>query len=243
MRFIKAVLIACLSADFTVIPCTILLGMPVTLFAQQLGQDTALDVPPPDVTRAGDSLDAARGAPLGSVHLGVNLSYIRFSDDVADTSHTEDGGYVGVLGYGHLFHGLYLGGEVGKAENISFFSGNDVEFMPIELNAKYAFQAGSHLVLDVGGGLSYSYVEIEPGKEWNLGCVFYVCPAPEPSGENRDGLGDDWLLGGQVFAEMMFRMGWFSLGLNGKYQITEDFKDTDFSLDNWRVGMVTGIVF
>lgn len=243
MRFMRAVLIACLSADSFVIPCMILLGTPVTVFAQQSEQESGLDAPAADVTRSREVLEAAKRRPLGDVQLGLNLSYIRFSDDVADTSHTESGGYVGALGYVRLFHGLYVGGEVGKAENLTFFSGNDVEFMPIELNAKYAFQAGSHLALDVGGGLSYSYVEVDEGKEWNLGCTFYVCPAPEPSGENRDGLGDDWLLGGQLFAEMMFRMGWFSLGFNGKYQITESFKGSDFTLDNWRVGMVTGIVF
>jgi hypothetical protein len=215
----------------------------MTLFAQQSGQESGLDAPATDVTRPRESLEAARRAPLGNVQLGLNLSYIRFSGDVADTSSTESGGYVGVLGYGRLFHGLYLGGEIGKAENLRLFSGNDVEFLPIELNTKYAFQAGSHLVLDVGGGLSYSYVEIDEGKEWNLGCIINLCPAPEPSGANGDEVGDDWLLGGQVFAEIMFRTGWFSLGFNGKYQITEDFKDSDFALDNWRVGMVTGIVF
>ena len=110
-----------------------------------------------------------------------------------------------MLGYGRLFHGLYLGGEVGKAENLTLFSGDDVEFFPIELNAKYAFQAGPHFVLDVGGGLSYSYVAIKPGEEWNLGCTSYICPAPEPSGAKDDdgGRTDDWLLGGQLFAEMM----------------------------------------
>jgi hypothetical protein len=38
-------------------------------------------------------------------------------------------------------------------------------------------------------------------------------------------------------------MGWLSLGVNGKYQVTEGFKGSDFTLDNWRVGMVTAIVF
>jgi hypothetical protein len=211
----------------------ILLGTPVTLFAQESGQQRG-----GDMTGPREPPEAARRAPLGNVHLGVNLSFIRFSDDVADTASTESGGYVGVLGYARLYHGLYLGGEVGKAENVRFFSGDDVEFLPIELNAKYAFQAGSHFVLDVGGGLSYSHVEINGGKEWNLGCIFNICPSPEPSGTT-----DDWLVGGQLFAEMMFRMGSFSLGFNGKYQITEDFKDSDFVLNNWRVGMVTGIVF
>ena len=238
MHFIRAVLIACLSTDFIVIPCMILLGTPVTLFAQESGQQRG-----GDMTGPREPPEAARRAPLGNVHLGVNLSFIRFSDDVADTASTESGGYVGVLGYARLYHGLYLGGEVGKAENVRFFSGDDVEFLPIELNAKYAFQAGSHFVLDVGGGLSYSYVEIDEGQEWNLGCVVNICPAPDPSAANDDKLGDDWLLGGQLFAEMMFRMGWFSLGVNGKYQVTESFKGTDFTLDNWRVGMVTAIVF
>jgi len=100
-------------------------------------------------------------------------------------------------------------------------------------------------VFDVGGGLSYSYVEIKPGKEWNLGCAFFICPAPEPSGANGSdgGTTDDWLLGGQLFAEMVFRMGWFSLGVNGKYQMTENFKGTGFALDNWRAGIVTVFAF
>jgi hypothetical protein len=207
MRFMRAVLIACLSADSIVIPCMILLGTPVTVFAQQFGQESELDV-----TRSSESLEATKRAPLGNVHLGINLSYLKFRDNIADL---RNSGYVGALLYGRLFRGLYLGGEVGKANNLTWFGGYNVEFLPLELNAKYAFQAGSHLVLDVGGGPSYSHVEID-GRE----------------------TADEWLLGGQMFADVVFPMAAFSLVVNGKYQITEDLKDSSLTLDNWRVGMV-----
>jgi hypothetical protein len=226
MRFVRAVLIACLSPNSIVIPCTILLGTPVTLFAQQSGQESGLDV-----RRPGESLEAAERAPLGNAHLGLNLSYLEFRDNISSTTGRQTAGYVGALVYGRLFRGLYLGGEVGKARNLTFF-GDDVEFLPLELNAKYAFQAGSHLVLDVGGGLSYSHVEIDKGNGWYLGC-FTECPG------DVGGTADDWLLGGQMFADVVFRMGWFSLVVNGKYQITEDFKESDLAFDNWRVGVLT----
>jgi hypothetical protein len=190
----------------------ILLGTPVTLFARQPGQENGLDV-----TRSGESLEATKRPPLGNVHLGLNLSYVKFRDNIAEL---RNSGYVGALVYGRLFRGLYLGGEVGKANNSNWFGGDDVEFLPLELNAKYAFLAGSHLVLDVGGGPSYSHVEIDAAET-----------------------ADEWLLGGQMFADVVFQMAGFSLAVNGKYQITEEFRDSNVALDNWRVGMVTMFTF
>ena len=81
-------------------------------------------------------------------------------------------------------------------------------------------------------GISYSFFEIEA--------------------THRDFSMDDWVFGGQVFADInwKFHRLWF-LGINGKYQFTEDLEfevrdqniETKTSADNWRVGAHVGLMF
>lgn len=105
----------------------------------------------------------------------------------------------------------------------------EVTFVPIELNLKYAFDAAPNFVVDLGAGASYNYIK---GKLTVDGI----------SGDEND-----WLLGGQVFADLNYRSGAFFLGINAKYQTTEDFeiKNTGYKLsgNNWRVGGQIGIMF
>jgi opacity protein-like surface antigen len=111
----------------------------------------------------------------------------------------------------------------------------DVTFIPIELNLKYMAEIAPQWVLGVGGGISYNYFEIEANDI------------------DRDA--DDWVFGGQVFAELNYKMDdqWF-LGIETKYQWTEDLEfddfgfdgrdfDTETSADNWRIGARVGFVF
>jgi hypothetical protein len=54
---------------------------------------------------------------------------------------------------------------------------------------------------------------------------------------------DDWLSGGQVFADTGYKFGRCLVGVNGKYQLTQDFKDAGFDSNNWRLGAQIGVMF
>jgi hypothetical protein len=43
--------------------------------------------------------------------------------------------------------------------------------------------------------------------------------------------------------DLTYRINWFSIGLNAKYQATEDFNDEDLDLNDFRVGVQMGIMF
>jgi hypothetical protein len=172
------------------------------------------------------ALHAQEKAPLGNGNFAVKLDYIVFTNDHFDEAFNQDDGlYIGLEGYGKIFPNLYLGGEVGQGINIDVL-GEDITFVPIELNIKYAIETASNFVIDFGAGVSYIYVELRDQG---------------PFGSGRDE--DDWLLGGQFFGDLTYKIKWFSIGVNAKYQITQDFRDEDFDLNNLRVGAQIGIMF
>lgn len=172
---------------------------------------------------------AEEKAPIGNLgkgNLAIKVGYINFTDDFF-SEYDDEGVYLGLEAYVGITDNFYLGGEVGVADNVTLFGGEDVDYVPVELNAKYAVSLSPHLIFDIGGGVSYNYVKItyEP----------FLGEAVE--------IGEDWLIGGQVFSDLTFRINWFSIGLYGKYQITDDFEDTDTDLSNFRWGLNIGIVF
>ena len=99
-------------------------------------------------------------------------------------------------------------------------------FVPIELNLKYAFKAAPNLAIDIGAGVSYNFAKVELTA---LGISLYD--------------DDDWLFGGQFFVDLNYTVNQFFIGVNAKYQLTEDFKDADFGFSNWRVGGQVGLMF
>ena len=164
--------------------------------------------------------------PLGKGNVAVKLDYILFTDSQFDKPGNQDDGlYIGLEGYGKIFPNLYLGGEVGQGINIGVL-GEDISFVPIELNLKYAIEAARNFVIDFGAGVSCSYVELRD---------------QDPFGSGRHE--DDWLFGGQFFGDLTYKIHWFSIGVNAKYQITQDFRDEDFDLSNFRVGAQLGVMF
>ncbi|MBN1944293.1 MAG: hypothetical protein JW797_01400 [Bradymonadales bacterium] len=164
----------------------------------------------------------AQEAPgLGRGDIALKLGYIAFPQNDSD----EAGIYLGLAGYGHVGSNVYVGGELGPAGNIGFFS-DDMSMVSFELNAKYALGVGSHFVVAGGGGLCLAYAEIEDYSFFS-GRETY----------------QEWLFGGQVFADLVFRFGWFDFGFNVKYQLLSppDQEGVDFS--NFRLGPQIGIVF
>lgn len=176
---------------------------------------------------ASTSVYTEERARLGNGNFALKLDYIVFTDGHFDDPGNEDDGlYIGLEGYGEIIPNVYLGGEVGQAINISA-GGDDISFFPIELNVKYAIEVTPNFIADFGAGVSYSYIELQ------------YQPLFLPIWDERD----DWLFGGQFFADLTYKIHWFSIGINAKYQVTQDFKDEDFDLNNLRLGAQIGIMF
>jgi hypothetical protein len=181
---------------------------------------------------------AAERAPLGGGHAALKVDQLQFTDEVLENSAVDSDIYIGVEVYGEISPNLYLGGEIGYANPEGTLTigptpfgfvtfDNSVTFIPIEVNLKYAIEAGSGVAVGLGGGLSLNSVK-EESTELPFGSSASV---------------SDVLLGAQVFADLNFMMNNFFIGLNGKYQVTEDFKDGDYNYNNWRIGGQIGILF
>jgi hypothetical protein len=49
--------------------------------------------------------------------------------------------------------------------------------------------------------------------------------------------------GARFFMDITYKINWFSIGVNAKYPVTEDFRDEGLDLHNYRVGFQVGIMF
>jgi hypothetical protein len=164
-------------------------------------------------------------APVGGqAQFGVKVDSINFTEDEWDDNDLDSGVLFGLLGYGRVTGNFYLGGEIGYAK-IDGDSDTELKFLPVEFNAKFAVPLGRHVLVDVGGGLSYSWVE-----------------AKVLAGTVGDNNKDDGLWGGQIFGDVDLFFGRFFLGADFKYQFTEKFSD-EVKLDNYRLGGHFGIIF
>jgi hypothetical protein len=192
---------------------------------------------------------AADKAPLGAGNLALKVDYIHFTESFLEDADVDNGLYVGVEAYSELADiapNFYIGMEVGYTNPQGDLSGNvfvpgigivhidadtETTFVPIELNLKYAIKASPYLVIDIGAGASLNYATAE-------------ISVPDYDISVDD---DDWLWGGQIFADLNYKINQFFIGINAKYQITEDYEIEDFETDvsgkNWRIGGQAGIMF
>ena len=171
---------------------------------------------------------AAEKASLGAGNVALKLDYISFTESELKDVEVDTGFYIGLEAYGEITPNLYLGAEVGYANPDGSVGIVDTEatFVPIELNLKYAFKAAPNLAIDIGAGVSYNFAKVELTA---FGISLYD--------------DDDWLFGGQFFVDLNYTVNQFFIGVNAKYQLTEDFKDADFGFSNWRVGGQVGLIF
>jgi outer membrane protein W len=187
---------------------------------------------------ASTTLYAAEKYALGMGNIALKVDYINFTEDVFDNIDLDNGIYLGLEGYYTIYPNLYLGLEAGWAgtendgdleidgekRNVDI----DVTFVPVELNLKYVFELDPNWNIGVGAGISYNYFKIEANK--------------------IDESADDWVFGGQIFADVNYKMSkeWF-IGINAKYQFTDDLEfdnvDTSTSADNFRIGAQIGYMF
>lgn len=174
------------------------------------------------------AVNAAERVPLGNGNLAVKLDYIDFMEDALKNSDVDTGFNIGLEGYGNIAPNLYLGAEVGYAnpEGNAFGLDTELTFVPIELNLKYVVEAAPNLDVDFGIGISYNYAE---EKASGLGVSVSV---------------DDWVFGGQLFADLNYKINKFFIGINAKYQLTgePEFEymgytiEADYDYSNWRIG-------
>ena len=194
---------------------------------------------------ASTSVYAAEMYALGNSNIALKIDYISFTDDAFDELDIKDGVYVGLESYAmttvpNLYFGLEAGWAGAKNDHTvnlnsySYDTETTLNYVPIELNLKYVIPASPALVMALGAGVSYNYLEIEQ----DVGDI------------NEDV--SDWVFGGQVFADLTYKMSnqWF-VGINGKYQFTDDLNldirgedfETNARTDNWRVGAQVGLRF
>jgi hypothetical protein len=178
-------------------------------------------------------VSAQEKAPIGAGNLALKVDYISFTEDDLEDADADSGLYLGIEGFGEITPNLYLGLEVGYAVSvegdldIEFFADDvdvDVTYVPVEVNLKYAAEVSPHFVIDFGAGVSYNYAEIEVSN-----------------GDSDSE--DEWLFGGQFFVDLNYTFDSFFLGINGKYQLTEEGDDLEISFDNWRIGGQIGFFF
>jgi opacity protein-like surface antigen len=180
---------------------------------------------------------------LGNSHIALKVDYFSFTDDVFDEVDLDAGPYIGLEGYYGIMPNLYLGLEAGWAgtsndghiDAIDADVDVDVNYVPIELNLKYALEVSPAWVISLGAGVSYSWFDVQVDVD-----------------DFGDADTDDWVFGGQVFADLTYKLNnqWF-IGINGKYQFTEDLDfeiegedvDTDSNANNWRAGAQVGLMF
>ncbi|GAB6059300.1 outer membrane protein [Desulfonatronum parangueonense] len=185
------------------------------------------------------------GFALGQSNAAFKVDWISFQDSVFDVD-LSDGVYLGVEAYHQIFPNLYLGGEIGWAratnDRIVSLDGVNihtidtrVHFVPLELNLKYAAEVVPNVVLGFGGGLSYSWLDLDV----------------DIGGRSAD-VSEDWVFGAQLFADVNYRFtpNLFA-GVNVKYQWTEDMNvhlsgtnfRSDVDMNNFRLGVQVGYMF
>lgn len=177
------------------------------------------------------SIWAAEGEPLGKANIAVKVDHIQFTDNVLDNVGLESDIYYAIEGFVETIPNLYLGIEVGytNPKGSMSISGVNVKtentYIPIELNLKYVFVPAKDFSLSIGTGASFNYIKEEL----------------KVYGTTIDD--DDWLLGGQLFCDANYNINNFFVGLNAKFQLTEEMKNYGYDYTNWRVGGQVGFKF
>ena len=160
---------------------------------------------------------------LEEVTLGLKVGMIGFTSTAADELNVDSGPYVGLEAFRKISERLHLGGEIGYARSSGSIPLVETEltYVPIELNLKYAAAVTQRMDFTLGGGFSYNYVRFEADC---LGTCF----------DSEE----DWHPGLQLFGGVQFNALRFLLGVEGKYQVSEE-RD----LDNWRLTAQAGYRF
>lgn len=165
----------------------------------------------------------AAQAAMEGITLGLKAGTISFHSGAAEDLDVDSGSYLGVEAYRQVSDRLRLGGEVGytrRGGSIPLVK-TELTYIPIELNLKSAAALTPRLNFTLGGGISYNYAR------FTADCRGTCFAADE-----------DWHPALQFFGGVEFNILRFLLGMEGKYQASEE-RD----LDNWRLTAQAGYQF
>ena len=193
-------------------------------------------------------VSAQEKAPLGVGNLALKVDYIAFTEDDLEDLDVDSGLYLGIEGYGEITPNLYLGLEVGWTNPDGDFhdiADTELTYMPVELNLKYAVEVSPQFIIDFGAGVSYNYakIELDVKREFEESVSFYIIGEDEPTVERHHFSESEWLFGGQFFVDLNYTFDKFFVGINGKYQLTEEGDDLPVKFNNWRIGGQIGFFF
>jgi hypothetical protein len=197
---------------------------------------------------------AVLSAPLAQaqtegVDVAVKVDYFHFTDSLIQRLNAEDGVYVGVEAYKQLFcPNLYFGIAAGWAGTSGSVSGtvsgpdflptlvsadSSIDYVPIEFNAKYVIPISRCLNFALGGGGSLNYFSFSSDVAAGGGALNVS--------------DSDWVWGGQMFGELNYKINNWIIGIDAKYQFTENLHlfgvDTQAGADNFRAGGRIGFLF
>jgi len=164
--------------------------------------------------------------PLGYSHIIIGGGNVYFTNSDVDDLELDDANFFGGSMYVSLAPKVYLGGEYHRAEKESRFLGGkaELEFNPIEINLKYSQLVNDYLVLNLGGGISRTFIE---EKITTVGSV------------TKDG----WFHGVQLFAGVDVLFDNTFVGFYFKWQTMDDFTCTSYDYSNFRLGAHVGFTF
>jgi hypothetical protein len=192
-------------------------------------------------------------AEMYGADVAVKVDYFHFSDSLMKNLNLENGVYVGIEAYKQLFcPNLYFGVAVGWAGTsgsvsdvvtgptflpTSVTADSSIDYIPIEFNVKYVIPISRCFNFAVGGGGSINHFsfdsDISAGNAVGNAAVHVS--------------DDDWVWGGQVFGEVNYKVNNWFIGIDAKYQLTQDLNlfgvDSQAGADNFRAGGRVGFLF
>jgi len=134
----------------------------------------------------------------------------------------NNGPVLGIEGRYPLAPRWSIGAAVSGASDIGILT-DELSIVPIEVNVTRMMPVSTRVVADLGGGLAAVH-----------GTFTEIWSETETT---------EWVFGGQLCAGVDWIPGRLEVGMKATYQITGDFADFSWSLDNWRIVLRTGVVF
>lgn len=142
-----------------------------------------------------------------------------------DAKFHDGGPILGLEGRTPLAPGWLIGASIAGGSDFVLF-GDELSITPLEANVTRLLPLGRRVAAGFGGGLAAVRGRLH---ESNL------------FADDLDTT--DWVFGGQVFGGLDWVPGRITLGVNLKYQATQELADFGWGLDNWRIVARVGAVF
>jgi hypothetical protein len=142
-----------------------------------------------------------------------------------ESGESESGMVIGIEARTPLARHWSIGAALAGGSDFSLFS-DELSINSVELNVARLLPISDRAAVNLGGGLAAVY-----GDYYDF--VLF--------GDDVDT--EAWILGGQLFGGLDFAPGRFVVGVKALYQLTQEFENLGWGLDNYRLTMRAGIGF